>query len=158
MNIRERKIKLYRLLASIILLLSIGLTSFALVKVILSKPEKIVLDCVALGLTIAFAIGQIILILRGWKKESKLLDIAFNSDNTVNKIALVMVLIGTAVGVSLDILTIVVLTTRINDVPVFCSMMIIMSIATYLLLNCLIYLSFVIIFRKKELTIEDYAK
>lgn len=158
MNIRIRKIKAYRIVATCLLLLSIGLSIFAIVEVISAKPEKIVLDCIALALTVTFAIGQIILILRGGKKESHLLDIAFNTDNTVNKIILVFVLVGTAIAIGLDILTLVVLLTRNNTTAVFCSMMIIMSIATYLLLNCMIYLFFTLIFRKKELTLEDYAK
>ena len=158
MNIRVRKILTFRWVAALFLLMSIGLSSFALAKVIMSKPEKLIIDCIALGLVIAFAIGQIILILRGWKKESHLIDIAFNTDYTVNKLALVLVIIGTTIAVGLNILTIVVLCTRDNTPAVINSMFIIMSISTYLLLNCCSYFLFVILFKKRELTLEDYAK
>ena len=158
MNIRTRKIIFYRVFATVLLILSIGLTIFALAEVIMSHPEKIILDCITLGLTIVFPIGQIILILKGGKKESHLLDIAYNTDNTINKVFLVFVLVGATLGVGLDVLTIVVLTTRANTVAVFCSMMIIMSIATYLLFNTIIYLVFTLVFRKRELTLKDYAK
>ena len=158
MNIRVRKILTFRWVAAIFLLMSIGLSSFALAKVIMSKPEKLIIDCIALGLVIAFAIGQIILILRGWKKESHLIDIAFNTDYTVNKLALVLVIVGTTIAVGLNILTIIVLCTRDNTPAVINSMFIIMSISTYLLLNCSIYFLFVILFIKRELTLEDYAK
>ena len=153
-----RKILTFRWVATLFLLMSIGLSSFALAKVIMSKPEKLIIDCIALGLVIAFAIGQIILILRGWKKESHLIDIAFNTDYTVNKLALVLVIIGTSIAVGLNILTIVVLCTRDNTPAVINSMFIIMSISTYLLLNCCSYFLFVILFKKRELTLEDYAK
>ena len=158
MNIRVRKILTFRWVAALFLLMSIGLSSFALAKVIMSKPEKLIIDCIALGLVIAFAIGQIILILRGWKKESHLIDIAFNTDYTVNKLALVLVIVGTTIAVGLNILTIIVLCTRDNTPAVINSMFIIMSISTYLLLNCLTYFLFVILFKKRELTLEDYAK
>ena len=158
MNIRTRKIITYRLVATLLLCLSIGLSTFALVEAIKAKPEKIVLDIIALGLTISFAIGQIILICSGKKKESHLLDIAFNSDNTVNKLALVLVLVGTSFGAGLDILTIVVICTRSITLSVYCSMLIIMSIASYLLLNCITYIIFTLLFKKRELTLEDYAK
>lgn len=158
MNIRERKIIFYRVLATTLLILSIALTTFVLAEIIISHPQKLVLDCIALGLTISFAIGQIILILRGKKKESHLLDIAFNTDNSVNKIALVAVLVGASIGIGLIILTIVVILTRDNSTSVFCSMLIIMAIAVYLLFNCLIFLSFTVLFRKRELTLKDYAK
>ena len=158
MNIRVRKILTFRWVAALFLLMSIGLSSFALAKVIMSKPEKLIIDCIALGLVIAFAIGQIILILRGWKKESHLIDIAFNTDYTVNKLALVLVIVGTTIAVGLNILTIIVLCTRDNTPAVINSMFIIMSISTYLLLNCSIYFLFVILFKKRELTLEDYAK
>ena len=158
MNIRVRKIRLYRIIAVALLLVALGLITYVIAKVIISKPEKIILHMIALSLTAAFAIGQMVLIASGKNKESKLLDIAYNSDNTVNKVALVAVLVGTSLGLGLDILTLVVIFTRNNTVEVMCSMFIIMSIATYLLLNCLIYLVFTLIFRKKELTLEDYAK
>lgn len=158
MNIRVRKILTFRWVAALFLLMSIGLSSFALANVIMSKPEKLIIDCIALGLVIAFAIGQIILILRGWKKESHLIDIAFNTDYTVNKLALVLVIVGTTIAVGLNILTIIVLCTRDNTPAVINSMFIIMSISTYLLLNCSIYFLFVILFKKRELTLEDYAK
>ena len=158
MNIRTRKITLYRIIASILLFLSLGLTAFSLSQVIIMKPEKTAIDLIALSLTATFAIGQIILILRGGKKESHLLDIAFNTDNTVNKLALVMVLIGTTVGLTLEILSIVILCGYVDGVSRFCSMLIILTIASYLLLNCFIYLLFTLIFRKRKLTLEDYAK
>lgn len=158
MNLRTRKILLYRLLAVLLLLVSLGVAIYALITIISMHPEKIVLDCIALGLTIAFPIAQIVLIIRGRKKESYLLDVAFNTDNTVNKIALAFVFAGTALGLGLNILSAVVLLTRVNTVAVTCSMLIISAISTYLLANCLIYLIFTFIFRKKELTLEDYAK
>lgn len=158
MNIRTRKIKAYRISASFLLLLSVGLTGFCLSRVIISRPENIVLDLIALSLTAVFAIAQTVFILRGGKKESHLLDVAFNTDWTVNKVFLVFVLVGTALGFGLDILTIVVLCTRVNTISVYCSMFIIMAIASYLLLNCFIYIIFCFLFKKKELTLEDYAK
>lgn len=158
MNIRTRKIKAYRISASFLLLLSVGLTGFCLSRVIISRPENIVLDLIALSLTAVFAIAQIIFILRGGKKESHLLDVAFNTDWTVNKVFLIFVLVGTVLGLGLDILTIVVLCTRVNTISVYCSMFIIMAIASYLLLNCFIYIIFCFIFKKKVLTLEDYAK
>lgn len=145
-------------MGSLLLLLSIGLTTFCMAKVIIAHPENIVLDLIALSLTIVFPIAQIILILKGGKKESHLLDIAFNTDGTINKVFLVFVLVGTAIGLGLDILTIVVIFTRVNTIIVLCSMFIIMAISTYLLLNCLIYIMFCFLFKKRELTLEDYAK
>ena len=158
MNIRARKIKLYRLSAVLLVLLSIGLVAYCMARVILARPENIVLDLIALALTAVFGIGQVIFILRGKSKESHLLDIAFNTDGTINKIFFVFVLIGLTLGVGLDILTLVVIFSRENTINVFCSMHIIMSIATYLALNCIIYLVFILLFKKRELTLEDYAK
>ena len=127
-------------------------------QVILNRSENTILNLIALSLTAAFAIAQVVFILRGGKKESHLLDIAFNTDGTINKVFLIFVLLGTALGFGLDILTVVVLLTRANTTSVICSMFIIMAIATYLLFNCFIYLIFCYLFRKKELTLEDYAK
>ena len=59
MNIRIRKIKAYRIVATCLLLLSIGLSIFAIVEVISAKPEKIVLDCIALALTVVSLVDYI---------------------------------------------------------------------------------------------------
>lgn len=158
MNRRIRKIKIYRIISTVLLFFSVGLTGFCMSQVILNRSENTILNLIALSLTAAFAIAQLVFILRGGKKESHLLDIAFNTDGTINKVFLIFVLLGTALGFGLDILTIVVLLTMANTTSVICSMFIIMAIATYLLLNCFIYLIFCYLFRKKELTLEDYAK
>ncbi len=158
MNRRTRKIKIYRITSTVLLFLSVGLTAFCMSQVILNRSGNTVLNLIALSLTATFAIAQVVFILRGGKKESHLLDIAFNTDMTINKVFLVFVLLGTALGFGLDILTVVVLLTRVNTVSVYCSMFIIMAIATYLLLNCFIYLLFCYLFKKRELTLEDYAK
>lgn len=158
MNRRIRKIKIYRFVSTVLLFFSVGLTGFCISQVILNRSENTILNLIALSLTATFAIAQVVFILRGGKKESHLLDIAFNTDGTINKVFLIFVLLGTALGFGLDILTIVVLLTRTNTTSVICSMFIIMAIATYLLLNCFIYLVFCYLFRKRELTLEDYAK
>lgn len=158
MNRRTRKIKIYRITSIVLLFLSVGLTAFCMSQVILNRSENTVLNLIALSLTATFAVAQVVFILRGGKKESHLLDIAFNTDMTINKVFLVFVLLGTALGFGLDILTVVVLLTRVNTVSVYCSMFIIMAIATYLLINCFIYLIFCCIFKKRELTLEDFAK
>lgn len=158
MNRRTRKIKIYRITSTVLLFLSVGLTAFCMSQVILNRSGNTVLNLIALSLTATFAIAQVVFILRGGKKESHLLDIAFNTDMTINKVFLVFVLLGTALGFGLDILTVVVLLTRVNTVSVYCSMFIIVAIATYLLLNCFIYLLFCYLFKKRELTLEDYAK
>lgn len=158
MNFRIRKIKTYRLVASFLLLLSVGLTAFCLSRIILYWPQNIALDIIALALTASFALVQIVFILKGKTKESHLLDIAFNTDGTINKIFFVFVLVGIALGAGLDAMTIVVILTRTNTLQVLCSMFIIMSIATYLLFNCFIYIIFLLLFKKRELTLEDYSK
>ena len=158
MNIRERKVLIWRFISAFLLLLVAGLGGYSLYRVIVLAPEGIILDSIAIGLAIFFILAEIVITLRGWKKESHLLDIFINTNGKVNHVFLVAAIIGTIFGLGLDILGLVVLLVRENSVTGTCALHVITTIASFLLANCIMYYIFIFLFRKKKLTLKDYAK
>lgn len=158
MNIRERRTLIWRFISSAFLLLVVAVGVLSLIKVITLAPEGIVLNCIALGLATLFPIGQIVVILRGWKKESHLTDILFNTNNKINNVFLIAISVASAFGLTLAILGMVALFTKENTVTRICALHVILTIVTYLLVNCAIYFLYLLLFKKRKATIEDLAK
>ena len=157
MNFVERKNILFRLIASFLLLISLGVSSFGLYKIITLKPEELAIMILANSICILFALGQIILILKGWRKESYLYKVAFNENKHVNNVSLVAVIIGSVFGVGLLSLGIAVYFVR--DVPTIkASMLAVIAVGGYLLLNTIIYYIYLLIFKNREINLRDFIK
>lgn len=157
MNFQERKNILFRLIASSFLLISLGVTSFSLSQIIINKPDEVILMLVAIAVAALFAILEMIVILRGWKKESNLYKIAFNENKHINNVPLIAVIVGTAFGLGLLALAISVYLIR-DTVIIKSSMLVVLSISVYLLVNCLIYYFFIILFRNRPINLKDFIK
>ncbi len=158
MNITERRNLTYRLISGFIVLLSLGLMIYSLIVVIKLQPKELLLDIIALALAMFFLVGEEIIFLKGGKKDSNLYKIAFNDNNTINNIPLIAISVGTAFGLGLIALGVSVYFVRFDDISIRTSMLIVLSIASYLLVNCIIYFFFVIFFKKRELKLEDLIK
>lgn len=158
MNITEKRNLTYRLISSIIVLLSLGLMIYTLILVIQLQPKELVLDMIAIIFAMFLLISEEIILLRGWTKDSNLYKIAFNDNTTINNIPLIAVSVGTAFGLGLLALGISVYFVRFSDISIRTSMLVILSIAAYLLVNCIIYFFYVIYFKKREFKLEDLIK
>ena len=158
MNIEERKNLTYRLLASLILLTTAGMISFAFVVVLQIEREQLFLDVLTLGMTSFFLLAELFFLLRGGKKESHLYKICFNSNGRLNNVPLLAVIVGTAFGLGLIGLGISVYFVRYDETTIRTSMLVILSVAVYLVTNCIIYYLYILMFRKQELRLEDLIK
>lgn len=153
----ERRNILYRLLSVGLILCSLGLDAFAFIKVLEFNATDKILTLVALVMAAVFTILEIVVILKGWKKDSNLYKIAFNENMTINNFPLIAVSVGSAFGLGLLIMSVVVYFTR-EEMNTKNAMIIIMAIAVYLMVNCLVYYLFVIMFKKRELSLKDLIK
>ena len=158
MNIQERKNLTYRLLAGLILLISAGMIAYAFVVVLQVERKQLFLDVLTLGITTFFLLFEEIFILKGGKKESYLYKIGFNDNGKLNSVPLIAVIVGNFFGFGLVSLGISVYFVRYDDVTIRTSMLIILSVAVYLVVNCLIYYLYVLMFRKREVRLEDLIK
>lgn len=157
MNYNERLNLSHRLIAMGLLLISLGVSTTSLALIILSHTEEIVLMLIAVSITIVFALLETIVIVKGCKKESNLQKIAFNEKENINNIPLIAVGVGTAFGVGLLALGISVYFINPSTM-VKASMLVVISIASYLLLNCFIYYIYLLMFKKRPLNLKDLIK
>lgn len=153
----EKRNLSFRLITFGILLLFLGFIGFLFYRIISLNPEALVLDIVSLSAVSVFCIFEMIIIIRGWKKSSHLYDIAFNQNGTLNSVAFVAVIIGNIIGLGLIIICTIIFFMK-DDIDTKCNLLIITSISLYLLLNCIIYCIYLLIFRKREFKLKDLLK
>ena len=158
MNIQERKNITYRLLASLILLISGGMIIYSFITVLSVEKEQLFLDILTLSTTAFFLFVELFFILKGGKKESNLYKIGFNDNGKLNNVPLIAVIVGTAFGLGLLAMGISVYFVRYDEITIRTSMLVILSVAVYLLTNCLIYYLYILMFRKREVRLEDLIK
>lgn len=157
MNFHQKRNVLFRLASGFLLLLNLGVSAFAMSQVIMLRPDDPALLIIAIGVTSVFSILEMFIILKGWKKDSYLYKIAFNDNGRVNNVPLIAVIVGTALGLGLSALGISVYILR-SDVTIKCSMLIVASISSYLLVNCMSYYFYLILFRNREVNLKDLIK
>jgi len=158
MQQEENRNLLNRIITSLILLTSIGLSSFSIVQVFQQMPENKTLDLVALFAVSFFCLFEIVVIMRRWKKESYMYKIAFDEKGDhFNTVALIAVIIGTIFGAGITAISLYLFLTR-EDVQTKCNVLVILSIGYYLFINCICYYIYILTFRKKPFKIEDLIK
>ena len=158
MNVQERKNLTYRLLASLILLISAGMILYTFVVVLQIEHEQLFLDILTLSTTSFFLLVELFFILKGGKKESNLYKIGFNDNGKLNTVPLIAVMVGTAFGLGLIALGVSVYFVRYDETTIRTSMLVILSVAVFLVTNCLIYYLYILMFRKREVRLEDLIK
>lgn len=158
MKEQENKNLLNRIIVSIILLTSIGLSVFSIIEVFKKSPENKTLDLVALFAVSFFCLFEIVVVMRRWKKESYMYKIAFDEKGDhFNTVALIAVIIGTIFGAGISAIGLFLFLTR-DDIQTKCNVLIILSIGYYLFINCVCYYIYILMFRKKPFKIEDLIK
>lgn len=158
MNVQERKNLTYRLLASLILLISAVMIIYTFVIVLKDEHEQLFLDILTISTTAFFLLVELFFILRGGKKESNLYKIGFNDNGRLNNVPLIAIIVGTLFGLGLIALGVSVYFVRYDEVTIRTSMLVILSVAVYLVTNCLIYYLYILMFKKRELKLEDLIK
>ena len=158
MNIAERKNLTYRLLTASILLIGLGMIIYSLITVIKIETKQVFLDILTLVLTAFFLVFEEVFMLKGGKKESYLYKIGFNDNGKINSVPLIAVTVGIIFGLGLVSLGISVYFVRYDDITIRTSMLVILSVAVYLVTNCIIYYLYILMFKKRELKLEDLIK
>lgn len=157
MNFEEKKNVIFRLVASFLLLIPLTFIVLGLIHVFQVLAEGYIISIIAFMLTGAFLLLEMVVILKGWKKESSLYKIAFNENQNINNVPLVAVIVGTVFGSGLLALSISVYFLR-NFEPFKTSMIVVLSIASYLLINCIIYFIYILVFKKRPLDLRKFIK
>lgn len=157
MNFQERKNVIFRLISSAMILLTFGFDIFIAIYVFSTKSRNQIMaavGCILAGLMMIF---EIFIILRGWRKENGLYKIIFNPNDKINNVPLIAVSIFALFGVGLIILGTLLNIYR-HEEPFITSSFIILLVAVYLIVNTLIYYLYAIMFKKREIKLEDFIK
>ena len=157
MNIEERKNLTFRLVSAFMILLDLGFDAYVASYLFVTPSQNQIVSIVACLFAAVMMIFEIIIILRGWKKESAMYKIAFNPNGRVNNVPLIAVSIFCAFGVGLIIMGSL-LNVMKHVEPNVSSSLSILVIAVYLVTNCLIYYFYCLMFKKREVKLEDLIK
>jgi hypothetical protein len=157
MNFEEKKNVIFRLIAGALLLIPLFIIIFGLIHLFKTLAEGYIISIIAFMLTAAFLLLETVVILKGWKKENSLYKIAFNENQNINNVPLVAVIVGTLAGIGLTALAISVYFLRDTE-PFKTSMLVVISISSYLLVNCVIYFIYVFMFKKRPINLKNFIK
>ena len=157
MNFQERKNVIFRLISAAAILLVLGYDVYIAIYIFGSHNKNQVVSSIGCCLAALMMIFEIYIILRGWKKENGLYKICFNPNDKINNVPLIAVSVFGVFGIGLIILG-VLLNVMKHEEPYITSSLIIILVAIYLVTNVLIYYFYVIMFKKREIKLEDFIK
>ena len=157
MTSAERRNLAYRLTSSFIILLNLGFDGFCMAFILMSPSENQVVSIIACIFAALMMIFEIVLFLRGGKKELALYKIAFNPNDNINNVPLVAVSVFAAIGVGFIVLGSLLNVYRHVE-PNISSSFVILLVAVYLVSNCIIYFLFCLMFKKRKFKLEDLLK
>lgn len=157
MNFQERKNLLFRLISSFLIACVLGFDIYVAVYVFSHKSSNQIVSGIGCILAALMMLFEIILVLRGWGKENSLYKIAFNPNDKLNNVPFIAVWVATVFGVGLTILGSL-LNVLKHEEPFITSSFVIIVVAVYLLVNCLIYFLYCFMFKKREIKLEDFIK
>ena len=157
MNAAERKIVSFRLISSFMILLNLGFAAFVMYYNIVTVTKNQTVNIVSCVFSSLLMIFEIVFILRGWKKESQIYKIAFNRNERINNVPLIMVSVFFVMGLGLILLS-TLLNVYKHFEPNISTSFSILNIAIYLCVNCLIYYLYCFMYKKREVNLKSLIK
>ena len=133
-----------------------GLFAYFLFANAKKDPETAyLLNYIAIFATIAFIVFEIIIMLKNVKKELVIGPIAFNNETrTINKPALIFIIVAGSIGLIMVGVATVFSILNLN-VKSQSASFILIAVGLFLLINCLIYIFYVICYRPKKFNVKD---
>lgn len=157
MNASEKKIVTFRLISSFMILLNLGFTIFVMYYSITNISQNQTVNIVSCVFSSLLMIFEIIFVLRGWKKESQIYKIAFNTNESINNVPLIAISVFFVFGLGLIILS-ALLNVYKHFEPNISTSFSILNIAIYLVINCLIYYLYCLMYKKREVNLRSLIK
>lgn len=157
MNAAERKIVSFRLISSFMILLNLGFAIFVMYYSITNISQNQTVNIVSCVFSSLLMIFEVIFILKGWKKESQMYKIAFNTNERINNVPLIAISVFFVFGLGLIILS-TLLNVYKHFEPNISTSFSILNIAIYLVVNCLIYYLYCLMYKKREVNLRSLIK
>ena len=157
MTYSQRKNIKYRLIGTGFLLLSLAAMIMSLIHLVNVTLDEKILYILAIIIAIVFLLAEVFFLLKGWKKDLNLYNIAFNSNGVINNVPLFGVIIGTIFGCGLSALGICLFFIK-REEPAMSISLLILAIGSYLLVNCIIYFIYVLMYKNRQMKLKDLIK
>ena len=138
----------FRIVLLGLLLLTLGVPVLTILALMAYKPEDFVFSLIVVIITCLFVIFQMIMSLINIKKPLAIYRIGFTDRGFVNPIPLIAVIMGLIIGLGLSLLGIILFFIKAEPI-IKCNSLVILSIGLYLLVNCVFYIIFVLVFKNK---------
>ena len=157
MNFVEKKNLIFRLAAIFLLLCDLGFVGFASSHVFVVWTQNQIISMVAVIFAGLMMLFEVIIMFKCWNKENALYKIAFNPNGRLNNVPFVAVLIFSVFGIGLTLLG-TLLNVLTHYEPNISISYVILVASIYLLTNCIIYFLYCLMFKKREIKLEDFIK
>ena len=128
---------------------SLGFSAFTLSILFIKKPEDYIFSLLMIIVLILFTIFQIGLTIYNFKKPMAIEKFAFTSNGAVNPISVMGWGLITFSSLILIILGICFYFLR-AEIEIKCNAIVIISLGLYLLVNCIFYLIYILVYRTKR--------
>ena len=159
MNNFVKKNVIFRLISGFVMLMVTSLMVFFFVETIkVNKSGDYVINLFGLGGMTIFSLIETILLFKNCKKSIIFHPIIFNEHNsTINWPAFIVDNIGLAIGLAIEIVSLILFSTT-KDLIVKTSTMVLIPLGAFLIVNCLIYNVHLILFMERKIKIKDLIK
>lgn len=138
----------FRIVLLGLLLMTLGVPVLTILVLMAYKPEDFVFSLIVVIITCLFIIFQMIMSLINIKKPLAIYRIGFTDRGLLNPIPLIAVIMGLIIGLGLSLLGIILFFIKVEPI-IKCNSLVILSIGLYLLVNCVFYIIFVLVFKNK---------
>ncbi len=156
---KQTKSILFRLISSFMCLIAMALCVYLFILCMLEDDEETYLwfHMISLGAAFVMALLEMTICLKNMKKELLLEYIVFNENKSINLVGLVIVSIMTALSLGLSIMAIVFMVMNYS-IDAYYASVVILGCCVYLFVNCPLYYLYILLFKPKKFTVEDYHK
>ena len=159
MQPNEKKNIIFRLIFGLLTLSITALTVFFFIKTLdINKENEYTINLIGLGGIAFFALIEALLMFKNITKQIIFHSIIFNEhNNTINWPAFIVANIGFGIGVILETVSLVLLLASKN-ITIISSSMVLIPLAAFIILNCIIYDLYLLLHRERKMKITDLLK
>ena len=138
-----------RWLLVLFICVSLGISAFCLSFILTHKYEDFVFSIIVLVITILFAIFELFMTLYNYKKPLSLFRFAFTDNGFINPIGVLTVIMISLIGLGLFLTGVIMFSIK-DDISIKCNSLVILSLGSYILINCAYYVFFILFNKKKH--------
>ena len=139
----------FRLVLIGLLLLSFAVSSLAISQLVIHTPEDYIFSLVVVIITITFGLFELVMTLIHIKRPLAILKIGVTERRQINPIPLIAVGIGVVIALGFSVFGTVMYFVK-SELVIKCNALVILSIGFFLLINCVFYITVILLAKRKN--------